>query len=411
MPYDYIKVKRSVLTGSLHREDPHTKWLFLAMIFESTEGILVATIDHLCRISGLTHAEVAKGLEALQRPDADSTSPEQEGRRIMPETGARNTYRIVNFEKYQPSLVKRMKNKQGEVIDPTTGQSIPRSTSDGKRNPAYDRIRKRSERAARQGTASEQESDDDDRPELVHCVHSVHERKGNKRKEKEYNPPISPSQSMSNMDSQKAIRKGKPENAESWERFCSVYPRRLNGATLQRAEARQIWDLLAEEGENMERIVQAAEKYQNWINDLDKSRFVCMMTTWLNKRLWEESFDIDPNSEEGKRIAAKENAVLKERRSAHQKAHAPNFEAYIDSLAEIAISDPEFEEAWRREAIETIERRKQFGSTVAIELAERMLGDPKKAKSAMIRCWKETQENDLCDFWEWDRDHNPNRFE
>lgn len=398
MPYDFLAIKRSILTGSMYEEKPETKWLFLVMLFESSEGTLTATIPHLARISALSQVDVEAALEALQAPDPNSTSIEAGGRRIEPVPNARNTYRIVNFAKYNKSLVRGTKNKMGAVVDPDTGEQIPRNLPNGERNPAYDCRRKQTERAAKR---TEQLSLE----EKVHSVHFVHERKENQTKAKEEDPPTPP-KGRRRGTTPKALQKGDPKNAETWDAFDAVYPRPSNGRKLERSDARLTWDLLAEDGEDMAKIVDGAKRYREWIDALKKREYVAMMTTWLNQRRWEESYAIDPSSEDGKRIQAEKEAETRERRSAHQAKFTPEYDAYVASLAEAGIAAPGFEEAWRKDAEAVLEKRKRMGMTGAVKMAEKNLSDPEAAREDQIRRWKELNAASIPDFWTWDCKHN-----
>jgi len=405
MPYDFITLKRSVLSGSLSREDPSTKWLFVTLILESTEGLVVATVDHLCRMSGLTEPLVRSGLEALQRPDPDSTSPEHEGRRILVDNTRRNTYRIVNFDRYQPRLVNRTKNVKRDLLDPETGSVIPRTLPSGQANPAYEREYKRSVRA-------ENRSETGRDIHSVHSVHTNHQRKGNQRerKEKEDSLPYSPSGTSGATSTKrpKALQKGNPENAESWARFDAVYPRPSNGRKLERADARLTWDLLVEDGEDMEKVIEGAIRYREWIKALDKFQYVAMMTTWFNQRRWEEGYDIDPSSDEGKRITEQREAVLRERRSEHLGKFKDQYEAFIQHLAEEATSTPEYIALWRTETEALLEKRKRLGMTGAIRIVEKALSDPEEGRRDRVQKWrsKAEAEKTLPTFWQWDQQFN-----
>lgn len=405
MPYDFITLKRSVLSGSLSREDPSTKWLFVTLILESTEGLVVATVDHLCRMAGLTEAEVRSGLEALQKPDPDSTSPEHDGRRILVDNTRRNTYRIVNFDRYQPRLVNRTKNVKRDLLDPETGSVLPRTLPSGQANPAYEREYKRSVRA-------ENRSETGQGVHSVHGVHTSHQRKGNQRerKEKEDNSPYSPSGTTeaSSARKPKALQKGNPENAESWKRFDEVYPRPYNGRKLERADARLTWDLLAEDGEDMDQIVEGAKRYAKWIESLEKFEYVKMMTTWLNAREWEEAYYIHPNSEDGRKIAARAEAILRERRSAHQAKYKAQYDAFVVRLALEATSTPEYVAAWTKEQEETLEKRKRLGMVGAVKTIEKSLADPEVGSRDRVQKWIADQEGSraLPTFWEWDQQFN-----
>jgi uncharacterized protein YdaU (DUF1376 family) len=235
-----------------------------------------------------------------------------------------------------------------------------------------------------------------------------------KEKEKE-NPPSNPSpagsgtrKATSSKQKPKALQKGDPKNAESWEAFDAVYPRPDNGRKLERADARLTWDLLAEDGEDMAKIVEGARRYREWIEALDKRKYVAMMTTWLNQRRWEESYLIDPSSEEGKLIQAKKEAETRERRSAHQAKFQADYEAYVEALAEAGIAAPGFYDEWKAEAEATLEKRREMGLAGAVRMAEKNLSDPEAAREDQLRRWRE--KNAVPTFWEWDAETNPEGF-
>jgi hypothetical protein len=398
MPYEFLPIKRSILTGSMYREGPETKWLLLVMLFESTEGMLTATVLYLARVSGLDRAEVESALEALQKPDPDSTSLQAHGRRIEVVPDSRNTYRIVNFAKYSRSPVKGTVNRIGAVVDPDTGEPIPRLLPNGKRNPAYDCRRKQSERIAKR---AEQASDDRD----VHSVHSAHEKKENEAKRKRESPP-KPPRGRTGVPV-RALMKGDLKNAETWAAFDAVYPRPDNGRKLQRADARLTWDLLAEDGEDMVNIVEGARVYREWIELRQARKYVAMMTTWLNERRWEESYSIDLSSEDGQRIQAEKYAETRERRSAHQAKFAPAYDAYVEALAVEAIVASGFYEAWRAAAEAILAKRTAMAmSPRAIEATRPILEDPEAARADQLRRWKELNAVSIPGFWEWDAKHN-----
>lgn len=148
MPYAYIKVYRTFFTGSMYSEALPTKALFLALLFECSDGVFVGTNDYLCRFTNLTPEVIAAALEALQRPDANSTSQEYDGRRIVRVEGVRNTWRIVNWAKYQPALSSEWKDKPGlTAVDPDTGEGVERLLPNGQKNPKYQKLYQRAYRA------------------------------------------------------------------------------------------------------------------------------------------------------------------------------------------------------------------------------------------------------------------------
>lgn len=454
MPYEYIKLHRSFFTGTMHSEAAYTKLLFLAMLIECTDGVIVATNDYLCRFTNLKPEAVERALEALQLPDANSTSIEEDGRRIVAVPFTRNTYRIVNWAKYQPALSSDWKDKPGlTVVDPDTGEKVERLLPDGSKNPKYQKLYQRAYRkfqkdreaataaleaelstigvnpvnsvngsgsdghGREQGGGSpgpkEPESDPlepEREGENVNFVNSVNKRKEKETKENHNNPP-KPPRTRKPAGSTKALAKGDPKNADTFALFDEAYPRPSNGRKLERADARLTWDLLAEAGEDMAKIIEGAKRYGEWVEQLRKHEYVAMMTTWLNQRRWEESYFIHPDSEEGRKIAARREAEANERKALHVAKFKSDYERYIQSLAEEAADDQEFIDSWREEAEARLARRKTMGMAKATEMAQAVLDDPATGREDRIRTWKERNAETLPKFWDWDRDMNPERFE
>lgn len=454
MPYEYIKLHRSFFTGTMHVEAAYTKILFLAMLIECTDGVIVATNDYLCRFTNLKAEAVERALEALQLPDPNSTSIELQGRRIVAVENTRNTYRIVNWAKYQPALSSDWKEKPGlTVTDPDTGERVERLLPNGQKNPKYQKLYQRAYRAfmrernaataaleAELGTIgvksvnSETSYGDgpkgDDLPveahtedhhesapvepdheaEAVNSVNFVNKRKVKETKGNNKNPLSPPRKPRKPAGSTKALQKGNSANTESFAAFDAIYPRPSNGRKLERSDARITWDLLIEAGEDVEAILEGCRRYRMWIEELRKHQYVAMMTTWLNNRRWEEAWYIDPNSDEGKAIAERKREALEAAKHSHSKEFAPAYEAFLESLAEKAIADPAFLQAWRTEAEDVLARRTRNGMTGAIKMAERTLNDPETSRLDQIRRWKDTNKDSIPTFWQWDREHNPKRF-
>ena len=91
----------------------------------------------------------------------------------------------------------------------------------------------------------------------------------------------------------KAIKGSDPANDEAWAAFDAAYPRPTNGRGLDRPEARRRFDRYAREGQDMDAIVEGARRYAAWITRMDKGEYVAMMSTWLNKKRWLETHDVN----------------------------------------------------------------------------------------------------------------------
>lgn len=306
----------------------------------------------------------------------------------------------ASWSKYAKAILSLFEEDEGRLYSPIVDEArakIAKKSQIGKA--AVEAREKRKAEKSRQLEPTEASNDD---PTMIDRLSKE------KEKEKE-NPPSRPSgpsrKATSSKQKPKALQKGDLANAETWDAFDAVYPRPDNGRKLERADARLTWDLLAEDGEDMAKIVEGAKAYREWIEVRKARKYVAMMTTWLNQRRWEESYRIDPTSEEGKLIQAAKEAETRERRSAHQAKFTPEYEAYVASLAEAGLAAPGFEEAWRKDAEAVLEKRKKIGMAGAVRMAEKNLSDPDAAREDQLRRWREL--NAVPSFWEWDASTNP----
>jgi hypothetical protein len=77
-----------------------TRWVFLYMLAraDKTGRFRCASVPGLARAAAVTLPEAAAAVRELEAPDPDSTSPEEEGRRILRIPGG---WQIVNKAKYR----------------------------------------------------------------------------------------------------------------------------------------------------------------------------------------------------------------------------------------------------------------------------------------------------------------------
>jgi hypothetical protein len=78
-------------------------------------------------------------------------------------------------------------------------------------------------------------------------------------------------------------------------KFCEAYPKR--SGSLNKAPAGLKFEKLLKDGISPESIIEGAENYRKWARATGKegTELVAQMTTWLNGRRWEESYEI-PNA-------------------------------------------------------------------------------------------------------------------
>ena len=77
-----------------------TRWAFMIMLAQSNEvGFFrCATITALARMANITKAQAVTAIEELSAPDPDSTTPDNDGRRITKVDGG---YQIETYQKYR----------------------------------------------------------------------------------------------------------------------------------------------------------------------------------------------------------------------------------------------------------------------------------------------------------------------
>lgn len=423
MAYDHLAIQRHFVTGTLRRETPATRMLFLTLLFECNGGIVTADVGYLAAASALSIEEVEEGLAALAKPDPDSTSLDEEGRRIVPVQGRRNTWKIVNWDVHQPHL------------SPSDATKPPRKLADGSDNPAYwTWIKKRQRDARRRGESpapqcpqhvdtepetapfydrGERENADfvdnlePNQTQNVHNVHNVHQKK---RKEISITPPKEPP--LGDVDTtltpkrrtkRKAVAsRGNPKYDEAFERFDSHFPRR-EGASRKRAEGRLIFDALIDAGEDPIAIAAGAKRYRENLLARNEKKWIQTMPTFLNNRGWEESWEIHPGTEAAQEIEQRKAADLEKRRRIYEQAKTPIFEAWLKTKIEKWL-DPDRVAAWEAETLEKLEsRRNTMGMEKAAKHLEDSMKHPGRAKELQL-AWAKARldkEGQLPGFWDW----------
>lgn len=95
----YVKLFGSILDSSIWSEKQPTRLVWITMLAMADEaGIVHAAVPGLSRRAGVSLAECRTALEVLQSPDAESRSPEHDGRRIEAVDGG---WLLLNYEKYR----------------------------------------------------------------------------------------------------------------------------------------------------------------------------------------------------------------------------------------------------------------------------------------------------------------------
>lgn len=101
MSADFVKVYPGFFKGSLVDTPPYARLLFLAMISQADHrGVALGTARFWANYTSITEEQVRESLAILSAPDPESTTPDEEGRRIIPYGDGANQWLIVNYKRY-----------------------------------------------------------------------------------------------------------------------------------------------------------------------------------------------------------------------------------------------------------------------------------------------------------------------
>lgn len=98
----YTKLFASIIASTIWRADDKTRIVWITMLAMSDQfGIVEGSVPGLADMARVTIDECREALDALQQPDEDSRSKEQDGRRIEPIEGG---WRLINHGKYRDKM-------------------------------------------------------------------------------------------------------------------------------------------------------------------------------------------------------------------------------------------------------------------------------------------------------------------
>jgi len=104
MANDFAKVYAGLFEGSLRDSPPYAKLLLIAMILRANkDGIVLGAPSFWAAYIPLPIEDVKKCFDVLTSPDPESTTPDEDGRRVVPHGDGKNLWRIVNYKKYYDS--------------------------------------------------------------------------------------------------------------------------------------------------------------------------------------------------------------------------------------------------------------------------------------------------------------------
>ena len=95
----YVKIFDSIIKSSIWDTDPETRitWITCLLLCD-LNGNFTATRRYIAREANLPLDRVEAALNILLNPDTDSTTPDDDGRRL--DYCGNNTWHVVNYAKY-----------------------------------------------------------------------------------------------------------------------------------------------------------------------------------------------------------------------------------------------------------------------------------------------------------------------
>src|SRR5690349_13238591 len=99
---NYAVLSDRILTGTIADLSPTTRLAWIAILFEAEKlrGKVKLPVRDLAKRASISNEEAAEALRVLQEPDPLSSSPEHEGRRLLPVAGEPNWYTIATWERH-----------------------------------------------------------------------------------------------------------------------------------------------------------------------------------------------------------------------------------------------------------------------------------------------------------------------
>jgi hypothetical protein len=97
----FAKLFSRITESSLMEQPVMTRWVFVGLLaIADPQGHVIGTDVAIARRLNVSPDEFLEALQALMAPDADSNSPEMEGRRVV-ESDCGRGYRLVNYLTYR----------------------------------------------------------------------------------------------------------------------------------------------------------------------------------------------------------------------------------------------------------------------------------------------------------------------
>lgn len=126
----YAQIHSGIVKSSINEQELHVRWLWVVLLSQSdSNGIVEGTAGSIQRSANLTPEQTEQAMKILTSPDPSSTSPAEEGRRIIPVDG--NRWFIVNHEQYRDAARYEKRKEQNRIAAQTLRDKKKQETEDG----------------------------------------------------------------------------------------------------------------------------------------------------------------------------------------------------------------------------------------------------------------------------------------
>jgi len=241
----YGKLFAQMYDGTLATRGP---WQALVtfqqlVILAGKDGTVDMTVEALSRRTSIPLEIIQTGLAALEQPDPESRTPDEDGRRIVRLSARRSWgWRIVNYGKYRAIRTEDERSEYKRQWD-----------RDHRRRPT--------------------KSDKSDKSDNFRQIRPIAEAEA-----EEQTPLSTPSARTSG-------RAGtKPGNGQAFDRFWTLYPKKV-----KKQDALKAWRKLKPDEALISEILDAVERAKgspDW--QREGGQFIPHPSSWLNGRRWED---------------------------------------------------------------------------------------------------------------------------
>jgi hypothetical protein len=269
----YNKLFSKIVDSSIWLESESTRlvWLTMIAVMDQDGFVQMASVANLARRANMDVKKCAAALEVLEAPDAESSDPDYEGRRVERVPGG---WLVLNAGKYR-DIVARATQRE------STRQRV-----------AKFRERKRQRNGA---------------------VTPVTELKPPVT---ELKLPVAQSEAESEADTEaKTERTTLPRVPDSFAQFWAVYPNRK-----AKADALKAWKVLRPDAAKVQTIIAAVEvqkRSPDWLKE--GGRFIPYPATWIRAGRWEDEM-VEDIREQQRREGAIELQRFKDEAAARWRA-------------------------------------------------------------------------------------------